>query len=135
MKKMAEEEIKFIIRRIYTKDVSFESPLSPAVFDDTNLSPKISFNLANRISKSSSDYNHNDKFINIIMNDISDYAKTQWNSSNIVMVGHYHQQKIIKEKEGVLIFLGDWLTKFSVTTLSENGIWQGNWDEFIKKLA
>ena len=51
MKKMAEEEIKFIIRRIYTKDVSFESPLSPAVFDDTNLSPKISFNLNSKIEK------------------------------------------------------------------------------------
>ena len=98
--------------------------------------PKISFNLANKLSKSSSDYNHNDKFIAVIMNDILEYAKIQWNNNHdIVMVGHYHQQKVIREKDGVLIFLGDWLTKFSVTTLNEKGIWQGNWDEFIKKLA
>ena len=97
--------------------------------------PKISFNLANKLSKSSSMYNHNDQFIDIIMSDILDYAKIQWkNNSDIVMVGHYHQQKVIKKKEGVLIFLGDWLEKFSVTTLSEKGIWQGNWEEFIKKL-
>jgi len=98
--------------------------------------PRISFNLANKISRSSSHYNHNDKFIAIIMSDILEYAKIQWNhNKNIVMVGHYHQQKVIKKKEGTLIFLGDWLTKFSVTTLSEKGIWQGNWEEFIKKLA
>ena len=98
--------------------------------------PKISFNLANQLSKSSSDYNHNNKFIKTIMHDISEYAKMQWsNNHDIVMVGHYHQQKVIREKDGVLIFLGDWLTKFSVTTLNEKGIWQGNWDEFIKKLA
>ena len=51
------------------------------------------------------------------------------------MVGHYHQQKIIHTENGDLVFLGDWLTKFSVTTLNEDGIWQGNWEEFIKKLA
>jgi len=95
--------------------------------------PKISFNFANKLSKSSSHYNHNDEFIDIIMNDILEYAKKEWiNQNNIVMVGHYHQQKIIERKEGTLIFLGDWLTKFSITTLSEKGIWQGNWEEFIK---
>ena len=98
--------------------------------------PKISFKLASKLSKSSSDYNHNDKFIDIIMYDIFNYAKRQWNNNHdIVMVGHYHQQKVIKEEDGILIFLGDWLTKFSVTTLNEKGIWQGNWEEFIKKLA
>ena len=98
--------------------------------------PAISFKLANKLSKSSSDYNHNDKFIDVIMHDILEYAKIQWNNNcDIVMVGHYHQQKIIEEENGSLVFLGDWLTKFSVTRLNENGIWQGNWEEFIKKLA
>ena len=98
--------------------------------------PKISFRLANKLSKSSSDYNHNDKFLDIIMRDILEYAKKEWDkNNNIVMVGHYHQQKIIHTENGDLVFLGDWLTKFSVTTLNEDGIWQGNWEEFIKKLA
>ena len=69
------------------------------------------------------------------MHDILEYATKQWNNHDIIMVGHYHQQKIIEKKEGVLIFLGDWLTKFSVTRLNEKGIWQGNSEEFIKKLA
>ena len=48
------------------------------------------------------------------------------------MVGHYHQQKIIQKDNRSLIFLGDWLNKFSVTILNDNKIWQGDWEEFIK---
>ena len=48
------------------------------------------------------------------------------------MVGHYHQQKIINENKYNLVFLGDWLTKFTVTKLDKNGIWQGDYKEFIK---
>ena len=97
---------------------------------------KISFKLANKISRSSSEYNHNDKFIDVIMHDIYNYALKQWKQNiDIVMVGHYHQQKIVNDDMGTLIFLGDWLTKFSVTTLNVDEIWQGNWEEFIKKLA
>ena len=51
---------------------------------------------------------------------------------NIVMVGHYHQQKIINHEESSLIFLGDWLGKYTVTTLNKDKIWQGNWKEFIE---
>jgi len=95
--------------------------------------PHISFKLANKLSRSSSHYNHNDKFINTIIKDVSNYAKDKWaNNINIVMVGHYHQQKIIHNKESSLIFLGDWLGKYTVTTLNEDEIWQGNWKEFIE---
>jgi len=60
---------------------------------------EISFKYANKLSKSSSAYNHNDDYIDIIMNDISEFAKKQWNNNiDIVMVGHYHQEKIISEK-------------------------------------
>ncbi len=95
--------------------------------------PHISFKLANKLSRSSSHYNHNDKFINTIIEDVSNYAKDKWaNNINIVMVGHYHQQKIIHDKDSSLIFLGDWLGKYTVTTLNEDKIWQGNWKEFIE---
>ena len=95
--------------------------------------PHISFRLANKLSKSSSEYNHNDKFINIIMRDVLNYAKKKGASNiDIVMVGHYHQQKIINHENSSLIFLGDWLSKYTITTLSENNIWQGNWKEFIE---
>ena len=75
----------------------------------------------------------NDKFINVIMRDILNYAKKKWAKKiDIVMVGHYHQQKIINHGESSLIFLGDWLEKYTVTTINENNIWQGNWKEFIE---
>ena len=95
--------------------------------------PRFSFKMANKLSKSSSEYNHNDKFIDTIIADISDYAKNQWeNNIDIVMVGHYHQQKIITKNQSSLVFLGDWLGKYTITTLNEEKIWQGNWKEFIE---
>ena len=98
-----------------------------------SIPPKISYSIANKLSKSSSDYNHNDKFIDIIMKDIKEYAKINWEEEiDIVMVGHYHQQKIITKNNKSLVFLGDWLSKYSVTTLINNNLWQGNWEEFIK---
>ena len=90
-------------------------------------------NVANNISKSSSHYNHNDKFIKQIHSDILDFAEQQWlNNIDIVMVGHYHQQTIINKGSNSLVFLGDWLSKFSVTTLISDKLWQGNASEFIK---
>jgi UDP-2,3-diacylglucosamine hydrolase len=95
--------------------------------------PQISFKIANSISRSSSHYNHNDKIIDIIISDITEYAEKKWsNNIDIVMVGHYHQQKIIQKDNHSLIFLGDWLNKFSITILNDNKIWQGDWEEFIK---
>ena len=67
------------------------------------------------------------------MKDVLEYAKQKWiDNIDIVMVGHYHQQKIINENKCNLVFLGDWLTKFTVTKLDKNGIWQGDYKEFIK---
>ena len=67
------------------------------------------------------------------MTDILNYAKGKWSENiDVVMVGHYHQQKIIRYKESSLIFLGDWLEKYTITTLYKNNIWQGNWKEFIE---
>ena len=95
--------------------------------------PNISYQLAAKLSKSSSDYNHNDKFVDTIIKDITEYAKLEWGKGvDIIMVGHYHQQKIINNKNKTLIFLGDWLTKFSVTTFDGDNLWQGNCEQFIK---
>jgi len=95
---------------------------------------KISFNFANKMSKSSSDYNHNDKYASEIKRDMLEYSKNKWEEEkiDIVMIGHYHQQEIIKENNNQLIFLGDWLQKFTVTVLNKNDIWQGNWEQFLK---
>ena len=95
--------------------------------------PQLSFKMANKLSKSSSDYNHNDKYIDTIMRDIVNYAKYKWSTGiDIVLVGHYHQQKIVHHEKKHLIFLGDWLDKFTITKISSNEIWQGNWKEFLE---
>ncbi len=95
---------------------------------------KISFNFANKMSKSSSEYNHNDKYASEIKRDMLEYSKNKWEEEkiDIVMIGHYHQQEIIKENNNQLIFLGDWLQKFTVTVLNKNDTWQGNWEQFLK---
>ena len=93
----------------------------------------ISFNFAKKMSKSSSDYNHNDRYIDIIKKDILEFSESKWKENiDIIMVGHYHQEEVIINNNKVLIYLGDWLEKFTVTMLDENGIWQGNWNQFIK---
>ena len=93
----------------------------------------MSFKFANKLSKSSSGYNHNDDYVDMIINDLSEFAKKQWkNNIDIVMVGHYHQEKIISEENKKLVFLGDWLDKFTVTLLNDDGVWQGNWKQFIE---
>ena len=45
--------------------------------------PQLSFKMANKLSKSSSDYNHNDKYIDTIMRDIVNYAKYKWSQELI----------------------------------------------------
>ena len=101
--------------------------------DNSPVSRKHFKTIAKKLSKSSSDYNHNDKFINTIITDITAYAENKWEKEiDIIMVGHYHQQKIITKNEKSLVFLGDWLSKFSVTTIIDGKIWQGNWEQFIK---
>ena len=93
----------------------------------------LSFQFANKMSRSSSDYNHNDKYINIIRNDLLEFSELKWKENfDFVLVGHYHQQEIIKKNKKKLIFLGDWLQKFTVTEINKNGVWQGDWEEFIK---
>ena len=88
--------------------------------------------LAKKISKSSSNYNHHDKNVNIIKHDIGAYAKKQWDRGyDAVLVGHYHQTGIISNNKKKLIYLGDWLSKFTVTALTNGGYWQGDWKEFL----
>ena len=85
------------------------------------------------MSKSSSGYNHHDKYVNMIIKDVSEFAEKKWKEEfDIIMVGHYHQQKIITKNNKSLVFLGDWLKHFTVTRLDENGVWQGNWEQFLK---
>ena len=46
-----DKEIKFFVKRIYIKDISFESPETPSIFSNIKSSPKIGFNLDNNNEK------------------------------------------------------------------------------------
>lgn len=48
---METKEIKFFVKRIFIKDLSLESPESPAIFDDTKVTPKVAFNLSTKITE------------------------------------------------------------------------------------
>ncbi|MBT3548311.1 MAG: protein-export chaperone SecB [Gammaproteobacteria bacterium] len=47
---MEKKDIKFFVKRIFTKDLSLESPEAPAIFDNIKSTPKIAFNLNTTIA-------------------------------------------------------------------------------------
>ena len=94
--------------------------------------PNFTTKLANNISNTSSRYNHHDNNVEIIKKDVLEFARNKWKENfDIVLVGHYHQEGTIKENNKSVTFLGDWLTKFTVTVIDDNKLWQGNWKEFL----
>ena len=52
---MVDKKLQFNIQRIYIKDVSFESPMTPNVFTEMSSAPKIGFNFESNITKLSED--------------------------------------------------------------------------------
>jgi preprotein translocase subunit SecB len=52
---MTENKVQFNIQRIYLKDLSFESPMTPAVFTNMSSSPKVGFNFESNIENISDD--------------------------------------------------------------------------------
>ena len=54
---MTENKVQFNIQRIYLKDLSFESPMTPAVFTNMSSSHKVGFNFESNIENISDD-NH-----------------------------------------------------------------------------
>ena len=95
---------------------------------------EISFKFSKKLSKSSAAYNHHDQYVDMIIRDLSEFAEEQWKKNNIdiVLVGHYHQEKIISKNNKKLVFLGDWLEKFTITVIKNDEIWQGDWKQFIE---
>ena len=52
---MTDSKVQFNIQRIYLKDSSFESPMTPDVFTNMNSSPKVGFNFESSITKLNDD--------------------------------------------------------------------------------
>ena len=47
---MTDNKVQFNIQRIYLKDLSFESPMTPDIFTNMSSSPKVGFNFESNIS-------------------------------------------------------------------------------------
>ena len=54
---MTDKNVQFNIQRIYLKDISFESPMTPDVFTNMSSTPKVGFNFESNIQNLSED-NH-----------------------------------------------------------------------------
>jgi len=52
---MTENKVQFNIQRIYLKDLSFESPMTPNVFTNMSSSPKVGFNFESNITNIADD--------------------------------------------------------------------------------
>ena len=92
------------------------------------LSPRIGYLIASKISnadKPSEYYKDNE----LIKKKLTDYAEKRWEDIDVLLVGHYHQSGIIEKNNKKLIFLGDWLNKFLVTTYDNNTWKQVIWDK------
>ena len=92
------------------------------------LSPRIGYLIASKISnadKPSEYYKDNE----LIKKKLTNYAEKRWEDIDVLLIGHYHQSGIIEKNNKKLIFLGDWLNKFLVTTYHNNTWKQVIWDK------
>ena len=48
---MTANQIKFVVHRIYAKDISLESPEAPMIFNEIKMQPKVGFNLKTSINE------------------------------------------------------------------------------------
>ena len=58
-------QVQFNIQRIYLKDLSFESPMTPDVFTNMSSSPKVGFNFESNINNITNDIYELTLFFNV----------------------------------------------------------------------
>jgi len=93
--------------------------------------------LAKKISKTSSKYNRseynnkkNDVKKEAIRSELNQFVLNNWMEDyDTILIGHYHQTGIDKFDDKKIIYLGDWLNYFTVTSLYDEGWKQISWRE------
>ena len=100
------------------------------------LGGRIGCALAKKISNTSKKYNHSEKHNKInrikkddIRSEINNYVMNNWADYNAVLIGHYHQTGVDYINNTNIIYLGDWLSYYTVTCLSNDGWKQLSWDK------
>ena len=83
--------------------------------------------IAKKISGTKKKFDHNYPDLNHdYKNELQEFAfdKMKNEDIDILLMGHYHQMEIYENNDKKFIYLGDWINKFTVTTLDKNGIWK-----------
>jgi len=94
------------------------------------LGEKRGYQVGSKVSNTSHGYNHFDNNVDEIIKDVSSFANEKWEEGvDVVLVGHYHQKLIVKEKSKMLIFMGDWLKHYTITKYDGNEWTQFSWNE------
>ena len=88
--------------------------------------------IAKNISNTKSKFDKLQNLPNNCKEELKNYAIDQINNNDIntVLMGHYHQLGIQKINNGYFIHLGDWIIQYTVTILTEEGVWkQESWKQ------
>ena len=100
------------------------------------LGGQIGCQLAKWVSNTSKKYNHSERKNKInhtkkeeIRKEINHYITNNWANYDSVLVGHYHQTGIDNINKQDIIYLGDWLSYYTVTCLNKNGWEQISWNK------
>ncbi len=93
------------------------------------LGAKIGCRLAKLVSATTRHYDNQDNRNPKIITELTHWAETKWTEGiDVILVGHYHQIGIEENSGKKLIFMGDWVTQFTVTVYDGKDWHQYSWN-------
>ena len=91
--------------------------------------PRIGYKIAKFVSNTSRHYNHDANYSKKIKSELISWRKLDCNNNyDVILMGHYHQNGIYKYNGKSLIFMGDWLSQFTVTKYDGQNWHQYSWN-------
>ena len=93
------------------------------------LGEKVGYKIAQLISNTSAHYHHHDHKADKIISEICSTMSKYNGKYKYILVGHYHQTGIFDIKGTKVIFMGDWLNKYTVTIYNGEKWVQKEWDK------
>ena len=93
------------------------------------LGATIGCKLAKLVSATTRHYDNQDNRNPEIISELTSWAEDKWKEGNdVILVGHYHQIGIEEKNGKKLIFMGDWVTQFTVTVYDGKDWHQYSWN-------
>ena len=91
--------------------------------------PKIGYKTAKIVSNTSRHYNHDNNLSKKIKSELISWRKLDCNNNyDIILIGHYHQNGIYNINGKSIIFMGDWISQFTVTKYDGKDWYQYSWN-------